>query len=159
MILVDVVNVRPGVEVMTLVVGVAALAITRRTGLFLHDWWFLLAGLVLWNLSGPIAAQSPFPHHLDFMLRADRLLLFGRDPVVVVQHALARHGHVTLLDVLTVVSYNLHLPEPYIAGYFLWWLNRAVYAQFAASVLLLLVLGFITFILFPSVPPSMPSTW
>lgn len=159
MVLVDVLNVRPGVEVMSVIVAVAALAITARPIAFVRDWWFFLVGLILWNLSGPIAAQSPFPHHLDILLNADRMLFFGRDPVVVVQHNLAVPGQVTPLDVLAVVSYNLHLPEPYIAGYFLWRINRAVYLQFAACVLLLLVVGFITFILFPAVPPWMASTW
>jgi len=159
MALVDLVNVRPGVELMTLVVAAAALTITRQLAAFLRDWWFLLAGLIMWNLSGPIAAQSSFPHHLDLMLQLDRVMLFGRDPVVVVQHGLAQPGRVTVLDVLAVVSYNMHLPEPYIAGYFLWRIDRAVYLQFAASVLILLVLGFVTFIVFPAVPPWMASTW
>jgi hypothetical protein len=156
--LADVLNVRPGVELMTLVVLVAALAISRRPRQFLHDWWFYLIGLVLWNVSGPIAAQSPFPWHLDFMLNLDRALFLGRDPVVLLQHALARPGHVGPLDVATVVAYNMHLPEPYIAGYFLWRLSRAVYLQFAASVLILLVAGLVTFILFPAVPPWMASS-
>jgi membrane-associated phospholipid phosphatase len=159
MVLTDVVNVRPGVELMTAAVAVAALAISRKPALFIHDWWFLLLGLVLWNLSGPIAARSPFPHHLDPLLQADRLLFLGHDPVVLVQHALAVPGHLGPLDVLTALAYNLHLPEPFIAGYLLWRLNRLVYLQFAASVLILLVLGFVTFILFPAVPPWMASTW
>lgn len=155
----DVLNVRQGVELMTVAVAVAALAISRAGALFLRDWWFYLAGLILWNLSGPIAAYSPFPHHLDFMLNADRILFLGNDPVVMVQHALAKPGHVGPLDVLAAIAYNLHVPEPYIAGYFLWRLNRLVYLQFAASALALLVLGFLTFILIPAVPPWMASTW
>ena len=55
-------------------------------------------------------------------------------------------------------TYNLHVPEPYIAGYLFWRLNRAVYLQFAAAVLLLLVAGFVAFVVFPAVPPWMAST-
>jgi hypothetical protein len=47
----------------------------------------------------------------------------------------------------------MHLPEPFIAGYFLWRLDRPVFFQFAASVLILLVVGFATFVFFPAVPP------
>lgn len=153
----DALNVRLGVELMTAAVAIAAVAITRQAAAFWRDWWYFLLGLILWNLSGPIAAGSPFPHHLNFMLNLDRLLFGGRDLVVVVQHALAHHGQIGPLDVVTAASYNLHLPEPYIAGYFLWRMNRLVYLQFAASALLLLVLGLITFIVFPAIPPWMAS--
>lgn len=153
----DLVNVRLGVELLTLVTLVAALAISRLPGLFLRDWWFFLVGLILWNLSGPIAARSPFPVHLDFMLQFDRWLFLGHDPVAELQHHLASRGHVRALDVITSVGYNLHLPEPYIVGFFLWRINRSVYYRFAAAALLLLVLGFITFILFPAMPPWLSS--
>lgn len=155
----DVANFRLGVEVMTLVVLLPALFITQMPSLFLRDWWFLLIGLILWNLSGPIAAESPAPPHLDFMLNFDRFLFAGRDPVTVVQQHLAASAHVQLLDWITSAVYNLHVPEPYIAGYLLWRLNRAVYLQFAAAALLLLVIGFVTFIVFPAIPPWMASSW
>jgi hypothetical protein len=154
-LLTDIFNLRLGVEVLTLAVILPAFLISRAGFRFLRDWWFFLLGLVLWNLSGPIAAQSPFRTHphLDFMLDLDRTLFFGRDPVVVVQRALAHFGHVGPLDIVTATVYNLHLPEPYIVGYFLWRLNREVYLQFVSSALILLVLGFISFIVFPAVPP------
>lgn len=155
----DIINVRLGVELMTLGVGVAAIAISRLPVLFIRDWWFFLAGLVMWNVSGPIAAYSPFPVHLHFMLALDRMIGGGHQPVVVIQHALMRSGTLGPIDYLTAIIYNLHLPEPYIIGYFLWRLNRAVYLQYAASALLLLVLGFVTFILFPAMPPWMASAW
>ena len=82
---------------------------------------------------------------------------FGHDPVALVQHHLASRGHVRLLDVITSLGYNLHLPEPYIVGYFLWRIDRVVYFRFVASALILLVLGFITFILFPAMPPWLSS--
>jgi membrane-associated phospholipid phosphatase len=155
--LTDLINVRLGVELLTLVTALAALAISRAPSLFLRDWWVFLLGLILWNLSGPIAAKSPFPVHLNFMLDMDHWLFFGHDPVAVVQHHLASRGHIRLLDVITSLAYNLHLPEPYIVGYFLWRIDRVVYFRFVASGLLLLILGFITFILFPAMPPWLSS--
>jgi membrane-associated phospholipid phosphatase len=153
----DLVNVRLGVELLTLVTATAALAISRMPGLFLRDWWFFLVGLILWNLSGPIAAKSPFPVHLNFVLQADRWIFLGHDPVALLQHLLAARGQVRALDVITSLGYNLHLPEPYIVAYFLWRINRPVYFRFAAAALLLLILGFITFILFPAMPPWLSS--
>jgi hypothetical protein len=149
----DVLNVRLGIELLTLMIVLAALAISRQFARFCRDWWFFLVGLTLWNLSGPLAALSPEPAHLDFMLNLDRSLFFGHDPVEVVQHHFMVPGRAHTLDWLAAATYNLHLPEPYIAAYFLWRINRAVYFQFAAATLLLLVLGFVTFVLFPAVPP------
>lgn len=156
-VLTDVINVRLGVELLTLATAVAALSISRLPGLFIRDWWFFLVGLVLWNLSGPIAAKSPFPVHLNFMLQMDHRLFFGHDAVAFAQHHLASRGQVRLLDVITSLAYNLHLPEPYIVAYFLWRIDRAVYFRLVAAALLLLVFGFITFILFPAMPPWLSS--
>lgn len=152
-VLADALNVRLGVELLTLMAVGAGVIVTRRPIDFLRDWWFLLIGLVMWNLSGPIAARSPFPWHLDFMLAFDRALFLGRDPVYVVQHAFWKPQHIGPLEVASSVVYNMHLAEPYIAGYFLWRLNRSLFFQFAAATLVLLVLGLVTFILFPAVPP------
>lgn len=155
----DLFNIRLGTEVMSGVVLVAAIVITRRPLAFLHDWWFFLVGLVFWNpFSNPIAAASPFPRQLDFMMNTDRLLFFGRDASVVVQHALAPPSGLSPLDWITGVAYNMHLMEPYIAAYFLWRLSRTVYFQFAAAVLVMLVLGFVTFILVPAIPPWLASS-
>jgi len=154
----DVLNIRPGVEVMTVGVLGAATGISRAGTRFLRDWWFLLTGLFLWTLSGPIAAASPFAAHLDLMLNIDRFIGLGHQPVYVIQHRFANPGHVTFLDILAASSYNMHLPEPFIVGYILWRLDRGVYLQFAAGVLILLILGLITFIFFPAVPPWMASS-
>jgi len=155
----DFLNVRLGVELMTLVVVLAAVMISRAGAVFVHDWWFFLLGLVMWNLSGPIAASSPLHPHLELLLQLDRGMFFGRNPVVIVQHALATPGHIGPLDLLTSAAYNLHVPEPYIAGYFLWRLDRSLYLQFTSAILILLVAGFVTFVVFPAVPPWMASTW
>jgi membrane-associated phospholipid phosphatase len=144
---------------MTVVVVLAAVTISRAGALFVRDWWFFLLGLVMWNVSGPLAANSPLHAHLDLLLQLDRWIFFGRDPVVVVQHGLATPGHIGPLDLLTSAAYNLHVPEPYIAGYFLWRLDRSLYLQFTAAILILLVAGFMTFVIFPAVPPWMASTW
>jgi membrane-associated phospholipid phosphatase len=151
----DFFNVRLGVELLTLAVLIPAVFISRAFVQFVRDWWFFLIGLIMWNLSGPIAAESPLKDHphLGFMLNLDHALFLGRDPVVVVQNAFAHRGSVGPLDVVCSIAYNLHLPEPYIAGYFLWRISRVVYLQYAAAVLILLVLGFISFVLFPAVPP------
>jgi hypothetical protein len=151
----DALNVRLGVELLVVAVLIPAVLITRAPRLFWHDWWFFLVGLVMWNLSGPIAAESPFSWHLQFMYNLDHALFFGHNPVSVVQSHLQTPGVVSPLDYVCAIGYNLHLPEPFIAGYFLWRLNRSVYMRYAAAVLVLLVVGLVTFILFPAVPPWM----
>lgn len=149
----DYANVRLGVELLSLCVFLAAVLISRMPARFLLDWWFVLIGMIMWNLSGAVASDSPFPWHLDFMLQLDRLIGLDHQPVQVLQSHLSTPGRLTWLDWITAAIYNMHLPEPFVAGYFLWRLNRAVYFQFAAAALVLLVLGLVTFIVFPAVPP------
>ncbi len=153
----DVLNVRLGVELLTLATAVGATFISRMLRPFLRDWWPFLVGLIMWNLSGAIAGKSPFPVHLQPMLNLDSWIAFGHQPVQLLQHAFYVPGHVGPLDVLTSIVYNLHLPEPYIVGYILWRINRPVFFRYAASVLILLVLGFLTFVVFPAMPPWMSS--
>jgi membrane-associated phospholipid phosphatase len=155
----DILNIRLGVEWMTLAVLIAATFITRLPAQMLRDWWFLLIGLLLWNLSGPLAGAFTIPPHLDFMMNIDRVLGFGHLPPVELQHYLAAGANKNALDYLTAVTYNLHVPEPYIAAYLLWRINRSAYFVFATALLVLLILGFVTFILFPAVPPWMASEW
>lgn len=155
----DIMNVRPSVYVMELALVVPVLCITRRPLQFLRDWWFLLVGLILWDLSGPLAALSPLPPHWNLMIRTDEFLGFGHDPVEEVQRYLASGTHVNALDVVTSITYNLHVPEPFIAGYILWRINRRVYFLFAFSLLALLLAGLITYVLFPAAPPWVASEW
>lgn len=155
----DLLNIRLGAEYLTLMVVVAAVAISHAGRQFVRDWWVYLVGLLMWRFSGPIAGQSPFPVHLEILIKADRLLTAGHDPVLLIHDAFADPTHLRPLDWFTAIAYNFHLPEVYIAAYFLWRLSRAVYLQFVSAVLILLVLGFITFVLFPTMPPWMASSW
>jgi membrane-associated phospholipid phosphatase len=149
----DLINVRPGIEFCIIMVSIAGVAISRLGMQFLRDWWFFLIGMLMWNLSGPVAAQSPFPWHLDFMYNTDRSIFLGHSPVAMVHDAMHLGSSLGPLDYLTAAGYNLHLPEPFIVSYFLWRLNRMIYFRFVAATLVLLVLGLVMFILFPAVPP------
>jgi membrane-associated phospholipid phosphatase len=149
----DVINVRPGIEFCIIMVSIAGTSISRLRTQFFKDWWFFLVGMVMWNLSGPVAAQSPFPWHLDFMYNTDRSIFLGHNPVSMLHDVMHLRRSLGPLDYLTAAGYNLHLPEPFMVAYFLWRLNRAIYFQFVAATLVVLVLGLITFILFPAVPP------
>lgn len=151
----DILNIRPGIEVCIAMVILAATAISTLPALFFRDWTLFLGGMVMWNLSGPIAAQSPFPWHLNFMYEADRFLFAGHDPVVLLRDAFHAGPPLNPFDFVTSAVYNFHLPEPFIVAYFLWRVNRVIYFQFVAAALVLLVLGLLTFVLFPAVPPWM----
>lgn len=151
--LTDLFNVRLGVEFLIPAVIVAAIAITRMPVLFFRDWWFVLAGMVLWAFSGAVAAHSPFPWQLEVLLHTDWLIGLGHQPVQEMQSHFWSPGHVGWLDWLAAGIYNVHVTEPFVAGYFLWRLNRGVYLQFAAALLTLFVVADTAFILFPAVPP------
>jgi hypothetical protein len=51
----------------------------------------------------------------------------------------------------------MHLAEPYIAGFFLWRLQRAIFFQFVAASLLLLVAGLSRLSCFPRYRPGWPA--
>jgi PAP2 superfamily protein len=155
----DLLNIRLGAEYLTLTVSFAGVVISRAGRQFFRDWWLYLLGLFMWRLSSSVAAASPFPVRLNELIEVDRVLGLGHEPVVLVHQAFINSTRLEPFDWIAGIAYNLHLPETYITAYFLWRLSRPVYWQFASAVLILLVLGFITFIVFPTMPPWMASSW
>ncbi len=147
-------NMRLTVEWMAIILFGAAL-LSGRALLFVRDWGVFIAVLLAWQLISAVATDFSFPWHLQELIEADKTLFFGQVPSVWLQAHLYHPGTLEPWDVLASVMYLLHFLAPLVAGYLLWIADRAMFRKFAVTFVLVAIAGFVTYIVFPAVPPWM----
>lgn len=124
---------------------------------FLRDWSVFLIVLLAWQLSSGLATDFDFPWHLQELLRADEFLFAGSVPAAVLQKDFHHPGVLEPWDVAAAAVYMSHFLMPMLCGFLLWMADRAMYRRFAISFVLLAFAGFLTYIVYPTVPPHLAS--
>lgn len=147
-------NVPLTIEWVVLILCLAAV-LTGRGALFLRDWGAFILVLFAWQITAPVATQLPFPWHLTEMISADRLLFGGVVPAQWLQQRLYSPNRLAPWDVFAAVMYMLHFVTPLIAGFVLWLKNRGLFHRYALAFTVIAVAGYITWIVYPAVPPWM----
>jgi membrane-associated phospholipid phosphatase len=155
-------NLRLSVEWVAIALcGAAALTLKFKT--FLKDWGVFIAAVVAWQVTDGLALRFNFPWHVQDMVTADRWIfqpvLHGQLPTIWLQQQLFRDHVLSWIDVLSVVVYSLHFLLPLGAGFILWLVNRQLYYRYAVCFVLAAVLGFVTYIVYPAVPPWMAANY
>jgi membrane-associated phospholipid phosphatase len=111
--------------------------------------------LLAWQLASPLATSFSFPTHLQELVHVDKVMFFGTLPTTYLQQHLYRPGKIGPLDIFATVMYMLHFLTPLVAGFVIWMTDRTLFRKFAISFVLVAVAGFITYVLYPAVPPWM----
>jgi PAP2 superfamily len=101
-----------------------------------------------------------FSAHIRPQLRADEILFFGTVPTVWLQERLW-HGSASLrwYDYGASVVYLSYFVATYVVAGFLWFFARGLFRRYVAMVLLLAIMGFATYTLFPAAPPWLASEY
>jgi PAP2 superfamily len=139
-------------DVMAVAFGLVAV-ILGRGRLFLRDWLPFIALLLAYELMRGLADDAGLPLHTIDLARADRILAFGALPTQLLQNALRPASGVDVIAVLATIVYMLHFVLPLATGFALWLWRRAQYYDFVASLILLSLAGFVTYLLMPAAPP------
>jgi membrane-associated phospholipid phosphatase len=147
-------NLRLTVEWVATILFVAAL-LSGRGLLFLRDWGVFIVVLLAWQLTSFLAIYFPFPWHLTELIDADKFVFAGHVPTVWLQKHLYHRGILEPWDVLAASMYMLHFLAPLVAGFLLWIADRGMFRRFATTFVLVAMAGFVTYILYPAVPPWM----
>lgn len=145
-------NMRLTVEWLAVILFVAAI-LSGRALLFVRDWGVFIAVLLAWQVVSAFATNFAFPWHLNAMINADKWMFFGTVPTVWLQAHLYHPGVLEPWDVLASTMYLLHFAAPLVAGFLLWMADRAMFRKFAFTFVVAAVAGFVTYILYPAVPP------
>ncbi|GEM_PF-2680992 len=152
------VNIRLSVEWVALTLIGCAL-VTGRGVRFLKDWAVFLIVLVAWQVTDGLASTFKFPLHIRAMIDADKVIFYpalhGQNATVWLQQHLFDPYNVNWIDVMGVIFYSLHFLLPLGAGFVLWLVNRQNYYRYAIAFVMAAIMGFITYVLYPAVPPWM----
>jgi len=127
-----------------------------RARLFILDWipfLLLLFGYELLRGLVPFVSQNP---HIFIMIKADQFL-FGFIPTIKAQSLLYDPAHLHWYDYVLVTLYICHFIMPMIMGFIFWLRDRAFFKEYAMGLLILSYAAFVTFMLWPAMPPWMAS--
>jgi membrane-associated phospholipid phosphatase len=121
-----------------------------------YDWLPLGAILFAYDFLRGSADELLAAHVLP-QLRADELLFAGTVPTVWLQERLWDAGAIDWFDYAMWVVYLTHFFGTLTVAACLWLFARRLFRPYAAMVSLLAALGFVTYALFPAVPPWLAS--
>lgn len=125
-----------------------------RANMFIIDWGpFLILFFGYEFLRGLVPFISGNVHILP-MIHFDQKL-FGALPTITLQALFYTPAHLHWYDYLLVTLYICHFVTPMIVGFIFWLKDRTFFHNYALGILLLSYAGFITFAIYPAMPPWM----
>ena len=123
----------------------------------IFDWLPFFALLFAYDmLRGRVGNDPLFDPHVLPQIRVDEFL-FGSVPTVDLQQGLFDPGVLHWYDVAAWAVYLSHFFAVFVIAAFLWRTARPLFLRFRAMVLALSGAAFVTYALFPAVPPWMAS--
>jgi hypothetical protein len=138
-------------QVIMLLMAVALLS--GRGGSFVRDWTPVLLGVLVYWQGTQLVERLHMGVHYMPQIDADRLIGFGQVPTQWLQAHL--YGGATgPLEVGALLAYASHFFVPLGIAFYVWWAcGRQVFNTLVLSLLVVSVLGEITFVLAPTAPP------
>ena len=116
------------------------------------DWLPLMAVLLCYDLSRPVREWLGASPHVFPQLDADRWA-FGQVPTIKLQHALYDPGVAHWYDYATFFVYLSHFFVTLAVLGVLWRVSHERFRRYRTLVVVLATAGFVTYVLFPAVPP------
>ena len=116
------------------------------------DWLPLMIVLLCYDLSLPVRQWLGIVPHVWPQLDADRIV-FGQLPTTSLQHWLYGVGAPHWYDYVAFVVYLSHFFVTLLVLALLWKLSHQRFRHYRALVVALATAGFVTYVLFPAVPP------
>ena len=137
----------------SLVVMLGVALFLNRGGRFLRDWVPVFVGALAYVLSASAVQSFGFAVHYTPQIEAERALFGGTLPTVWLQEHL--YGGTTgLLEVVSTLLYVSHFLAPIALAFLIWaaW-DRRGFVDLFFGILVVTILGEITFVLAPTAPP------
>jgi membrane-associated phospholipid phosphatase len=137
-----------------LILGLLAVTLIGHVRKLLKEWFpFILFILGYEFLRGLISYVGKNVNILP-MINIDKSI-FGFIPTVKLQSLLYNPVHLVWYDYLATLLYVCHVITPVIVGYYFWLKDKIFFSKFAFAFLILSYMAFITYIIFPAMPPWM----
>jgi len=129
-----------------------AAIIIGRLRTFLRDWIPFVLMFFGYEAMRGIADNLNQSVHIFEMIKADQLL-FGQLPTVFLQKHLWHPDSLHWYDILSFFFYLSHFWFVFLSGFIIWLKKREYFKIFSWGFITLSALGFITYLLFPAMPP------
>jgi hypothetical protein len=133
-----------------------AVLFTGRALLFLWDWLPPLLLIFGYEFLRGLVPSLIANVHIHAMIIFDRTV-FRSIPTIDLQNRFFSATHLHWYDYTAVVLYLLHFIVPMLVALVFWFKDRGYFKRFMAASVVLFYLGFITYYLFPAMPPWMAS--
>lgn len=138
---------------------IVALLITLLLGRlkqFIRDWSVPVTLFLSYDYLRGLVPKLSMQAHIFPMINFDKAL-FGAIPTNKLQSLLFSDGAVHWYDYLSTVFYMSHFIVPMVIAFLFWLRKKQYFEEYTMALILLSYASFITFILFPAVPPWMAS--
>lgn len=136
--------------------AILSVILIGRTKEFLWDWIPVLLLLFGYEYLRGLVPQLTSHANIWPMIVADHLI-FGFIPTIKLQTLLFDGYNLHWYDYVSVILYISHFIIPMITAFILWMHDRRTFKEFTTAFLVLSYLAFLTFIIFPAMPPWMAS--
>lgn len=136
---------------------IAALLITiliGRSKQFLKDWSIPVTLFLSYDYLRGLVPKLSLQAHIFPMINFDKKI-FGVIPTNELQSKLFASGIIHWYDYLAVVFYLSHFIVPMLLAFIFWLKDREYFREYTMALLILSYGAFITYILFPAMPPWM----
>lgn len=137
----------------------AALLITLLIGRlkqFIRDWSTPVILFLGYDYLRGLAPKLSLEAHIHPMIYFDKAV-FGNIPTIKLQNLLFSDGTIHWYDYLSVLLYMSHFIVPMVVGFIFWLKSKEYFKEYSLSLLILSYCAFITYIIFPAMPPWMAS--
>lgn len=125
---------------------------------FIHDWLpFIVMFLGYEALRGINPEMTKIPVNILNVIGWEKFLFLGNIPTLVLQHAWYNPTNIRWYDVFLSVVYMAHFATFLLFALFLWIKKHVLFQNFTYTILFLSYCAFLTFIVFPVMPPWMAS--
>ncbi|MDD5693501.1 MAG: phosphatase PAP2 family protein [Patescibacteria group bacterium] len=122
---------------------------------FLKDWAPLVFLLLGYEFLRGLAPMLHTKVNIYPLINADKFMFGGHIPTIELQKWLYIPGQLHFYDFIFTILYMMHFALPLIFGFYLWTKKRERFRHFMVALLVLSYLGFITYLLYPAMPPWM----
>jgi membrane-associated phospholipid phosphatase len=143
-----------------IIVGLAITSLGRgwrRLAQVLLDWLPFTIVLMAYDQTRGLAAKVGIKVHVRDIVDAEKWLFNGTVPTVWLQDHLYNPHHVYWYDAACTLIYTSHFLATPILAAILWLRDRALWVRYASRIIVLSIMGLITYILFPEAPPWLAS--
>jgi len=122
-------------------------------------WFFYVSGLFVYTLLRAEADEFVFPVQVQYVIRFDRWLFGGQEPVVWIQSKFFSPGNIGILDVTaTQVHWSFFVVPHALAGA-IWVWRRPLFSRYVIMLLAVEYIGLLFFYLVPTAPPWLASQY